>query len=155
LAAVVGAIRTHKPRLVLTMHWNDDHPDHVEGGELVRRATYLSGLRNFPESGQDAFRPDRVLFAMGRRPFMPTLVVDVSAHYDAKREALSAYGSQFRRDPEDPLTTPISDPEFLPRVEARDRYFGGQIGALFGEPLHEVGPVRIRDAEGLTGEGLS
>lgn len=149
LAAVVEAIRLHRPRLLVAMHWNDDHPDHIEGGELVRRAAYLAGLRNYPEAEHEAYRPSRTLFAMGRRPFEVKLVVDVTEHYETKRSALAAYASQFRREPNDPLVTPISDPEFLGRVEARDRYYGGLIGTMFGEPFFESGPAAVRGASSL------
>jgi LmbE family N-acetylglucosaminyl deacetylase len=134
------------------MHWSDDHPDHMEAGELVRRAVYLSGVRNYPRPGEKSVRPERVLFAMGRRPFVPSLVVDVSSSYETKRRALAAFASQFHRDPDDPLTTPISDPGFLDRVEARDRYYGGMIGADFGEPFYEPGPVPVRGTAALLGE---
>jgi len=152
MRAVVEAIRRHRPRLVIGMHWNDDHPDHVEAGKMVRRAAYLAGLRNYPAPGAGPHRPARVLFAMGRRPFVPSLVVDVTAHYETKRRGVEAYRSQFHRDPGDPLTTPISDPEFLVRVEARDRHYGGMIGVRFGEPFFEVGPVPVRAAGGLLEE---
>jgi bacillithiol biosynthesis deacetylase BshB1 len=151
VAALVAAIRRLRPRLLLALHRNDDHPDHREGAELVARAVYLSGLRRYPEPETEstAHRPRRVLYAMGRRPFAPSLVVDVSAVYEKKRLALAAYRSQFHRDPGDPRITPISDPEFLARVEARDRYFGGWIGAAQGEPFFQEGPVPILDTDGL------
>jgi bacillithiol biosynthesis deacetylase BshB1 len=149
LAAVVDALRRHRPRLVLAMHWADTHPDHVEGGDLVRRAVYFSGLRNYPEPDSGPFRPGRVLFAMGRRSFEPTLIVDVGAVYAAKRRALEAYRSQFFRDADDPLVTPISDPGFLDRIEARDRHYGGRAGAAFGEPFYEADPPVVRDPRTL------
>jgi bacillithiol biosynthesis deacetylase BshB1 len=150
--ALVGALRRHRPRLVLAMHWADDHPDHREGAELVRRAVYLSGIRNYPGTDAGAFRPGRVLFAMGRRGFEPTLIVDVASVYATKRRALEAYASQFFRDADDPLVTPISDPGFLPRLEARDRHYGGQVGAAFGEPFYEEDPLAVRDPRTLVPE---
>ena len=152
LSRLVEALRRHRPRLIVTLHGNDTHPDHVEGAELVRRASYLSGVRNYPVPGGEVFRPERVLFAMGRGPFVPDLVVDVTATYARKREALAAYDTQFRRDPDDPLETPISDPGFLKRIEARDRYYGGMIGAEFGEPFSGTGPVPVRRIEVLLGK---
>jgi bacillithiol biosynthesis deacetylase BshB1 len=149
LAKLVEAIRVHRPRLLIAMHWNDDHPDHIEGGELVRRGVYLAGLRNYPAPDREPHRPRRTLFAMGRRPFDVKFVVDVTRYYETKRRALAEYVSQFRRDPDDPLVTPISDPEFLNHVEARDRYFGGLIGATFGEPFFEIGPSAVDSASTL------
>jgi bacillithiol biosynthesis deacetylase BshB1 len=152
--ALVSAVRRHRPRLVLAMHWADDHPDHREGAELVRRAVYLSGLRNYPQPDAGAFRPRRVLFAMGRRPFEPTLIVDVGPAYEAKRKALRTYASQFFRAPDDPRVTPISDPEFLARLEARDRHYGGHAGVTFGEPFYEESPPAVRDPRALVPEAL-
>lgn len=152
LARLVEAIRRHRPTLLLAMHPDDDHPDHAEGGELVLRAAYLAGLVNYPEPGSTAHRPRRILLGMGRRSFTPTLVVDVSSVYERKRKALAAYGSQFTRPPGDSLATPISDPAFLPFVEARDRVYGRSISAEFGEPFAARGPWDIHDADELVGE---
>lgn len=155
LARLVAAVRTHRPQLVLTLHGNDDHPDHREGAELLRRAVYLAGLRNYPGPGTEPFRPSRVLYAMGRGPFEPTCIVDVSAQAGIKRRALEAYRSQFFREAGDPLTTPISDPGFLERIEARDRVMGGRIGATHGEPFFEAGPAAARSARDLLPEAGS
>ena len=141
LAAVVAALRTRRPRIVVTMHGDDDHPDHVEGAALVERAAYVAGLKNASGADGEPHRPRAVLFAMGRRGFVPGVVVDVTGSYEAKRRALAAYRSQFFRDPDDPLVTSISEPGFLDRVEARDRYHGGMVGAEFGEPFFLRGPV--------------
>lgn len=149
---LVSVIRKHRPRLVLTLHENDDHPDHREGAELVRRAVYLAGLRNYPGPGGEPWRAGRVLFAMGRGPFEPTCIVDVSGTAAVKRRALEAYRSQFFREADDPLTTPISEPGFLDRIEARDRVMGGRIGAAFGEPFFESVPVALRAARDLLPE---
>jgi bacillithiol biosynthesis deacetylase BshB1 len=150
--ALVDALRRHRPRLVLAMHWADDHPDHREGAELVRRAVYLAGLYNYPAADAGRFRAGRVLYAMGRRAFEPTLIVDVGSVYPVKRRALESYRSQFTRDADDPRTTRISDPGFLARLEARDRLYGGRAGAEFGEPFFEEDPLRVRDPHTLVPE---
>jgi len=155
IARLVATLRRHRPSLVLALHPDDDHPDHVEGGELVIRAVYLSGLRNFPAGEGPPFRPPRVLFGMGRRSFSPSLVVDVSSVYEKKREALAAYTSQFARPAGDQLTTPISDPGFLPFVEARDRVYGQSIDVEFGEPFFSRQPWDIKTAGALAGEASS
>ena len=149
LQAVVGAFRAHRPRLVIAMHENDDHPDHIEAAHLVRRAAYLSGLRNYPGGGGEPFRPGRLVFAMGRRRFEPSLIVDVSHVYEIKREALAAYRSQFFRAPGDPLATPISEPGFLDRIEARDREHGARIGCALGEAFWMDDPPGYPRAEDL------
>jgi len=153
LEQLVEVIRRLRPRLIVGMHWNDDHPDHIEAADLVRRAAYWSGVRNYPEPAGDSFRCERLLFAMGRRPFVPSLIVDVTSSYETKRRAIRAFKTQFHRDPDDPLSTPISDPGFLEWIEARDRYFGGMIGSTYGEPFFELGPHPVRGIETLIEEG--
>lgn len=147
LEAVVAVLREHGPSVVITMDGNDDHPDHMEGASLVERACYLSGLRNYGGNDGEPVRPRGLWFAMGRRPFSPSFVVDVTAAYERKREAVAAYASQFSRKPGDPAVTPISDPGFLPALEARDRYHGSLIGVELGEAFRMTGPVPVRSFE--------
>jgi len=149
IEALVNELRRLRPRLVITSHGDDDHPDHREAAELVRRAVYLAGLRRFGSGDREPVRPARLLFAMGRRPFAPSLIVDVTSTYPTKQRALAAFESQFRRPEGDPLVTSISDPNFLPGIEARDRYFGSLIGVTFGEAFLERGPVAILEAASL------
>jgi len=152
IEALVNELRRLRPRLVIAAHGDDDHPDHREGAELVRRAIYLSGLNRFGSGDREPYRPERLLFAMGRRPFLPSLVVDVTDTYPIKRNALAAFGSQFHRPEGDSLATPISEPGFLPGIEARDRYFGSLIGVTFGEAFLDRGPVAVKRAVSLIGE---
>jgi bacillithiol biosynthesis deacetylase BshB1 len=149
IESLVNELRRLRPRLVLAAHGDDDHPDHREGAELVRRAVYLSGLRRFGSGDREAYRPERLLFAMGRRPFLPSLIVDVTGTYAIKRQALAAFDSQFQRTEGDTLVTPISNPGFLPSIEARDRYFGSLIGVTFGEAFLDRGPVAVTQATSL------
>ena len=150
-ACLVAHLRALRPSLVLTLDGADEHPDHVEAADLVRRAVYLAGLRNWPHPDGESHRAAGPLFAMGRQVFVPDLVVDVTARYEAKRAALAAYGSQFRRDVDDPRTTPISDPGFLAMVEGRDRHHGHLVGATFGEGFRSDGPLGERELAMLLG----
>lgn len=148
LRAVVQIVRRHRPRLVIGMHENDEHPDHQEGAFLVRRALYLAGLRNWPEPDGEPHRTPRCIFAMGRRTFEPSFIVDVTETHHVKRRAMAAFHSQLHRDAHDPNVTPISDPGFLKALEARDRHYGAVIGGTFGEPFWSDRPW------GMAPEGL-
>jgi N-acetylglucosamine malate deacetylase 1 len=149
IEALVNELRRLRPRLVIASHGDDDHPDHRAGAELVRRAVYLAGLRRFGSGDREALPRPRLLFAMGRRPFTPSLIVDVTSTYATKLQALAAFESQFRRAEGDPLVTPISEPGFLPAIEARDRYFGSLIGVTYGEAFEDRGPVPVGRAVSL------
>ena len=62
--------------------------------EVLRAAAFTSGLRRY-ETGADAWRPDWVCYYFINDGATPSFVVDVSAHYQRKREALDCYRSQF------------------------------------------------------------
>jgi bacillithiol biosynthesis deacetylase BshB1 len=157
LRVVAGAIRTHRPRLVVAPHHDDAHPDHIEAAHLVARACYISGLLRFDASGE-RHRPARVLFALYRTDRPPQLVVDVSAVWERRAAALAAHRSQL-----DPLATEaggggrvaastyLTPPDGLAEVEARSRSFGALIGARYGEGYRLRGPVAIHDARALIG----
>ncbi|HEY2955997.1 MAG TPA: bacillithiol biosynthesis deacetylase BshB1 [Candidatus Eisenbacteria bacterium] len=149
LRAVVGALRAHRPRLVIAPYHDDPHPDHVEASHLIARACYVSGLARYDAPGE-RHRPARVLFALYRSARPPHLVVDVSAAWERRAQAVAAHASQLGPGGGAPATY-LTHPEFLAEVEARARSFGALIGARFGEGYRLRGPVAIEDARVLLG----
>lgn len=142
---IITELRAHKPRLVLAPYWIDRHPDHENASQLVRASAYLSGLKKI-ETGQDAFRPLKVVFCQSRFEFAPSFIVDITDAHDRKMEAIRAYASQFHPPAEPaPGETLIGRPEFLDHIEARDRRFGAQIGAKYGEPFLVREALRVDD----------
>lgn len=141
---VIGAIRRHRPRLLVAPWISDDHPDHSRTGHMVKEARFLAGCARIGPDGPP-WRPGRVLFYPSREPLVPTLVVDVSAVFDEKMRAVRAHASQLH-DPSsrEPRTT-ISSPEFLAAIEAGSRHFGAMIGVLHGEAYVVEGPLAIDD----------
>jgi bacillithiol biosynthesis deacetylase BshB1 len=138
---IIAEIRAHKPRIILAPYWIDRHPDHESASQLVRASAYLAGLKKI-ETGQEAFRPARIVFCQSRFEFAPSFIVDITETHARKMDAIRAYGSQFHRpDPPGPPPgreagdTLISRPEFLDHIEVRDRRYGAQIGAKYGEPF--------------------
>ncbi len=133
VAAVVAALRRHRPRLVLAPWGEDPHPDHRAAAEIVAAALFKAGLRKYlPDL--PPHRPARLLRYFINTEAVPSLIVDVSSVYDRKEAALAAHRSQFRRDP-GRVPTPVNDPAFLRRIRARDARWGAMIGAEYGEGL--------------------
>jgi N-acetylglucosamine malate deacetylase 1 len=163
LRKVAGAIRTHRPRLVVAPHHDDAHPDHVEAAHLVARACYVAGLLKFDAPGE-RYRPARVLFALYRTDHAPHLVVDVTSVWEQRSAALAAHKSQLAAvaaapgaHPPGPATY-LTHPDFIAEVEARARSFGSLIGVRYGEGYRTRGPVAIHDARALIdqpGTGIS
>jgi bacillithiol biosynthesis deacetylase BshB1 len=136
---IITEIRVHKPRIVVAPYWVDRHPDHENASQLVRASVYLAGLKRI-ETGQEAFRPVKLVFCQGRFEFSPSFVVDITDAQAKKMAAIQAYVSQFHRPDQPEATaasgeTSIGRPEFLEHIEARDRRYGAQIGVKYGEPF--------------------
>jgi bacillithiol biosynthesis deacetylase BshB1 len=141
---VAEVIRELKPRIVFTNYPENNHPDHTASGPLVAEAAYLAGLKKLDASG-DPHRPNRVLYYLVPHKVAPSFIVDVSPFHEKKMAAVRAYSSQlFAPGSADPSTY-ISQPGFLSRVEAIDRYYGALIDADFGEAFFLREAMRIDD----------
>lgn len=154
-AALVGVLRRVTPRVVLSHHGGDPHPDHGQAAELVRRALFLAGVgRLLPETGAP-WRVSLVLKFPGPRQLLsPQVMVDVTASYPAKRAALAAHASQFepgRRESEGTPATHLSSGYFLAAIEGRDRAVGNLIGCEFAEGLAAEAGVSADELAWLLG----
>src|SRR3954447_10521222 len=95
---LVEQIRHFAPRVVILPFPVGRHPDHRIASELGRDACYLAGLAKYePGTGGEAHRTYKLLFALAYRedPVKPTFVVDISAVFETKMQAIRCYGSQF------------------------------------------------------------
>jgi LmbE family N-acetylglucosaminyl deacetylase len=149
---LAALLREHSPELVLAHSTDDLHPDHAAAGTLARQAWYLSGLKRLAEEsgGAPARRPRQLLHFMGHVPFDPTFVVDVTPVWEAKCEAVRAYGSQLRpANSADQGKHFLFGADVLERMETRARYFGERIGVRYGEPLLSRGAFSIVDVTRL------
>jgi bacillithiol biosynthesis deacetylase BshB1 len=146
---IIAEIRAHKPRIVFAPNWIDRHPDHENASQLVRASVYLAGLKRI-ETAQEAFRPVKVVFCQSRFEFAPSFIVDITDAHAQKMNAIRAYASQFHR-PDLLESAPaagetlIGRPEFLDLIEARDRRYGAQIGAKYGEPFLVREALKVDD----------
>lgn len=150
LITVAAALRRHRPALVVAPDADDAHPDHVEAAHLIARACYLSGLARFEAPGE-RHRPARVLFALYRGSRGAQVIVDVSAVWERRMNALREHRSQL--DPARGPATYLTAAGFLDEVEARGRLFGAQIGVRYGEGYRLRGALGLMDARALLAGG--
>jgi bacillithiol biosynthesis deacetylase BshB1 len=151
---LIARVRRWRPELVLGPTPADRHPDHGRAHRLVADACFYSGLAS--RGSGSPHRPAAVFSYMQHDPFEPAFVVDVSATWETKLEALTAYRSQLHQANEkrdEPLTK-VSSPEFRAAVEGRARHFGQLIGAAFGEPFWSRLPLAVADPWSLLPRGL-
>jgi bacillithiol biosynthesis deacetylase BshB1 len=144
--AMVRVIRTHKPKLILTAHWDDPHPDHAATCRITREAARLASMRRYDEeSGLDAVRMPALAHSVFSRLVVPSFVVDVSDFVEEKMNAIRAHASQFYSpDSEEPQTR-ISEKGFLQQIEWRMRYYGSLIGAAAGEAFYVREALNVED----------
>jgi bacillithiol biosynthesis deacetylase BshB1 len=144
---IIKELRTYKPRIVFTPYWVSRHPDHEKASHLVREATYLSGLKKL-KTDQEPYKPYKVIYYQTRFEFKPSFIVDISDFHAQKIKSILSYKSQFFhqdkaefRDDE----TLLSRPEFLDRIETRDKQYGTYIGVKYGEPFLVREAIKIND----------
>ncbi|MFY2563258.1 bacillithiol biosynthesis deacetylase BshB1 [Corallococcus terminator] len=134
VARIVEVLRRLRPELVLVPWEEERHPDHEAASALVTRALFFAGVRKFETEPPGApFTPRQVLYYPLRHLAEPSFVVDVSAVYASKTAAVRCYASQVEPRPDAPATL-VGSPLSLSSLEARDRFYGAQVGVAHGEP---------------------
>ncbi len=145
---VIKVIRQYRPEIVLANAITDRHPDHGRGASLVRDAVFFSGLQKIETQAdgneQEAWRPKSLYHAIQSNYVKPDIVVDISAHWEKKVQAIEAFRSQFYNPDSDEPDTFISSPEFMLFVEARAKELGHAIGASYGEGFTVVKQIGIK-----------
>jgi bacillithiol biosynthesis deacetylase BshB1 len=144
--ALVRVIRTYKPKVILTAHWDDPHPDHAATARLARESARLASMRRYDESaGQGAVRMPALAHSAYSRLIVPSFIVDISEHVEEKLRAILAHRSQFY-DPnsEEPVTR-ISEKGFLQQLESRWRYMGSLVGVSAGEGYYVREALNVHD----------
>jgi bacillithiol biosynthesis deacetylase BshB1 len=139
--AVAETLRQLRPRVVLAPYWDDRHPDHAAAGRLTREACFLAGLEKF--GAGSAHRPQRVYGYMLHHAFEPSVVIDVSAVWEQRRDLLEVYVSQVVSSAHT-VPTPINDGRFAEMLHARATWFGAMVGVAKGEPFRVEGPLLLR-----------
>jgi bacillithiol biosynthesis deacetylase BshB1 len=144
--ALVRALRTHRPKVLLTTHEDDPHPDHASTSIIVRQASRLATMARYDEeSGLPPVPMPAIMHSLFSRRIVPSFVVDVSQFIEEKMNAIRAYTSQFyKADSEEPATR-ISARGFLDEIEYRMRYFGSLIGVAAGEPFYVREALNVDD----------
>lgn len=145
---LIEVIRAHRPRLLIAPYWEDHHPDHANASHLAKEAWWFAGVGKHPGGGAP-HRPEAMLHYMSRYQFRPSLVVDISDHWERKRQAAACYRSQLHDPQRGEPETAISSPGYLEAWEGRHRYYGSLIGVDYGEPYLMRGPVPIGDPMAL------
>src|SRR5258708_39156850 len=137
----VDLLRRHRPRTIAIPYWDDRHPDHVAASHVLRVAAFRSGLARY-ETDAPPWRPEWVCYYFINDGATPSFVVDVSDHYQRKRDALACYSSQFAAGGAAAVATRLTTTTFRQLIESRDAQFGALAGVAFAERIVVREPVQ-------------
>jgi bacillithiol biosynthesis deacetylase BshB1 len=140
LEQAVAFIRRHRPRTIAIPYWSDRHPDHVAASLVLTEAAFNAGLRRY-QPDLEAWKPEWICYYFINNDADPSFVIDVSNHYDRKREALDCHSSQFQRGAPGAADTRVNTPLFRQLIESRDARFGALAGVRWAEGVVVREPI--------------
>ncbi len=144
---LASQIRALRPTVLILPYWEARHPDHYRAGELAYEAAFLAGLRRLDPETQP-HRPAKVIYSALYANVIPSFVVDISAQFERRMEALFAYESQYGAAEEGSDLFPQQS-EIRERLAAIARFYGNQIGVRYGEPFVVKETMRVDDIVAL------
>jgi bacillithiol biosynthesis deacetylase BshB1 len=152
--AVVGLIRHFAPRVVILPFPVGRHPDHRVASELGRDACYLAGLEKYSADGTP-YRPFKILYALAYRedPIKPSFVVDISAQFARKMEAIRCYASQFDGARNAGEIFPTGQ-DLYSLIETQNAHYGSLIRTRFGEPFYTHETMSVEDVVRLEEQSM-
>lgn len=142
-------IRKFRPRIVIAPAAKGRHPDHRIASQLIRDACFVANLKKV-EPAVPPHRPHKIVHCITYRQDFdkPTFVVDISAEFERKLEAIRCYGSQFEGATQAGEVYPTGDPLYEV-VRQQAAYYGSLIRTRFGEPFFTYETMRVDDIAAL------
>lgn len=134
---VAEVYRQVRPRMVFIHGENDSHPDHMAGFQIAHKARFDAKLAKTDMRGEPYYPPRVFMFHSSHLKHFPdpAFIMDVTATFDKKIEAIRAYVSQFRA---------AGREEFIvEKLTAMASYFGGLVNVRYGEPLMLKEPLGL------------
>jgi len=128
---IASVLRQIRPRVIMTHHPIDTHPDHVAASQIVDGARFWSKLSKTNMPGEPWY-PSTVLHFYSIHLLSmpkPKVVIDVSSKFKNKLQALSCYASQLIIGKTVGNRSPIAE------IETMGRLWGRTINKEYGEPL--------------------
>lgn len=144
---LAAEIRRLRPRVVILPYWMGRHPDHYRASEMGYEACFLAGLRKL-DLDTPPHRPFKILYSSIYANVTPSFVVDISAQFERRMQALLAYQSQYGERGESETLFP-GEAEIRERLAAVARFYGNLIGVRYGEPFVVKETMRVDDVVAL------
>ena len=142
-------IRRLKPKVVIAPALEGRHPDHRVAAQLVRDACFVAGLAKIAPD-VPKHRPFKILHSLTHRQdfVRPTFVVDVTAEFERKLEAIRCYESQFSGLTQAGEVYPNGEP-LEEIIRHHGAYYGSLIRQRYGEPFFTTEMMAVDDVLSL------
>ena len=149
-ARLVQVIRRLAPRVVIAPAPRGRHPDHRRATELIRDACFLAGLAKYAPGDAPATRPFKLLHVVTYREdaVKPTFVVDITAQFERKLDAIRCYASQFDGAIQAGEVYPNGE-SLYDIVRHQAAHYGTLIRTRYGEPFFTEETMRVDDVTTL------
>ena len=141
---VIKVIRKTKPKLIFTFYKECRHPDHESTHHLVKKAFFLSGLKNIHPS-LPPFKPFNLIYFMDfPQRKIPNFVIDITKFYQKKIELIKIYSSQVKTEATDNSNaTFIHSDDFWDALAGTNSYHGSLIGCSYGEGFISANALKV------------
>ena len=148
-AQLAVAIRRLRPQVVIAPAVGGRHPDHRVAAALIRDACFVAGLAKV-EPAVPKHRPRKVVHCVSYREDFerPTFVVDVSAEFERKMDAIRCYASQFDGEIQAGEVYPNGEPLY-DIIRHHAAHYGSLIRTRYGEPFFTYETMRVDDVAAL------
>ena len=146
---IASLIRKFRPRVVIAPAPRGRHPDHRVAAELIRDACFLAGLAKI-DPATAPHRPTKVIHCLTYRQDFekPTFVVDISAEFERKMQAVRCYASQFDGATQAGEVSPAGEPLY-DVIRHHASHYGSLIRTQYGEPFFTYETMRVDDIAAL------
>ncbi len=134
LERLIPFVRECSPRIVITLHPTDYHPDHNAVSQLVDKVTFVAGLKKYSHD-DTTWHPAHTLYFSGdprTNRMRPDLIVSIDDVWEGKLQALNAHKSQH----------PLGYKKY---VIQGARTYGMLGGTTYGEGFYLKQPLVISD----------
>ena len=142
---LASTIRRLSPRVLILPYEQSRHPDHAVTVFLTKAAAFLAGLKKIKGEGV-AERPEKIIYCLAyiEHGPKPSFVVDISAQFERKYEAVMCYRGQFEARTEAGELFPSGQP--LPELmRTQSIHYGSMIRVMYGEPFYVKETLTVDD----------
>jgi bacillithiol biosynthesis deacetylase BshB1 len=150
---LIDQIRIYRPKVLITHHWREEHPDHEQTAQIVKQAAYKAGLAKLDVAGRPHC-PGRIFHFVGMEAHEPSFCVDITPFWEAKLKAILCYRSQFHNPAAGEFRgkTDLASPAFLEFLAVRNRFWGQRIKRRYAEAFVCNELPEVDDLTALGGE---